>query len=205
MGKSRNENRSKERSPSNLEMTFLGLTWLRGPCTTYAIMKELSLSESTFHRNRAGAAYAIVQRLQALGYIEKVTGSGNIQVTSSGEERLKSWLRPPIDMADIAHSADFIRLRFFFLDMLSPDERTQFIETSISSLRQLLSTSHDLVDANLSLGDAMGALATLSFLHETVARIAWLEQVREMVVSPLDESQDRIRAIACDIVKLADE
>lgn len=186
-------------------MTFLGLTWLRGPCTTYAIMKELSLSESTFHRNRAGAAYSIVQRLQALGYIEKVTGSGNIRVTGSGEERLKGWLRPPIDMADIAHSADFLRLRFFFLEMLSPDERAQFIETSISSLRQLLTTSYDLVEANLSLGDPMGALATLSFLHETVARIAWLEQVREMVVSLLEESQDRIRALACDIVNLTSE
>ena len=48
---------------SAIEYTVLGIAWKRGPCTTYALMKELASSTSTYYKARAGTAYPLVNRL----------------------------------------------------------------------------------------------------------------------------------------------
>lgn len=175
---------------SNLEMTVLGLAWLRGPCTIYAIMKELSLSASSYHKSRAGTAYSVSNRLLDSGHIARAFEKGEeIKITEKGIEALQAWLTPPIDQKDITHSADLLRLRFFFLGVIDQEKRLAFIDQSIEGLRKFLADCEDLVPQNEAIGDYFGVLATLSTILETKARIQWLTLVREFVLHPVPEGK----------------
>lgn len=178
------------RKLSTLEMTVLGLSWLRGPSTTYALMKELSLSVSSYHKSRAGAAYSVTSRLIAAGFLEhEHSGSKNVRITESGEEALRAWLKPPISSSDIAHSADLVRLRFFFLGAIPLPDRLAFIDQVSDELESLLETSKQMLPANEEIGDHFGVLATLSMVLETRARIEWLRIVRRWVEAPPAEGE----------------
>lgn len=177
------------RSLTSIEMSVLGLFWLRGPCTTYAVMKELSSSGSSYYKSRAGTAYSITKRLTGFGLVGPANGTGEeterlLVVTAAGETAIRSWLTPPIPHRDIAHSADLVRLRFFFLGMLEPDERLKFIDDCLGSMEKLRVRTEALVAENEKIGDYFGALATLSIILETRARIEWLQTVRRWVESP---------------------
>jgi DNA-binding PadR family transcriptional regulator len=177
---------AKNRKLSTIEMTVLGLAWLRGPCTIYAIMKELSLSESSYHKSRAGTAYSVAKRLIGFGLLEPTDSAAEspIQITPIGIAALHDWIAPPIAMPEIAHSADLIRLRFFFLGVLGPNTRVKFIDECIAGLEVFLTKCEALVPENERIGDYFGVLATLSTVFETRARIAWLKVVRNWVIDP---------------------
>jgi len=179
---------------SNLEFTFLGLTWLRGPCTIYSVMKELSLSASSYHKGRAGAAYSVSKRLIEFGYLTQ-SESDLVSVTESGEAQLREWLSAPVPMADIAHSADLIRLRFFFLEVVDLDQRVTFIDNSILGLQEFLKTCEGLMPKNEEIGDYYGVLATLSTIYETRARIEWLRAVRKWVLNPPGDGESWSAAV----------
>lgn len=179
------------RDLSSIELTVLGLAWLRGPCTTYAIMKELSLSESSFHRSRAGTAYSVSKRLLAAGFLARDTSkSEQVVITESGVQALTAWVAPPVPLGDIAHSADMIRLRFFFLGALEPAQRLVFIDTALEGLQEFLARCESLLQANQDIGDYFGFLATVSSVYETRARISWLRFVRTWVEKPLGPEED---------------
>lgn len=168
-------------------MTVLGLAWLRGPCTIYSIMKELSLSASSYHKSRAGTAYSVANRLVGFGLLEVVDDpEGGVRVTPSGEAALREWITPPVPMTDVTHSADMLRLRFFFLGVVDQATRLGFIDRSIEGLEQFLRRCEDLIRENEEIGDYFGALATASTIFETRARIAWLKTVREWVEEPFE-------------------
>ena len=173
----------RQRGLSNLEMTVLGFAWLRGPCTTYSIMKELSLSESSYHKSRAGAAYSVSKRLIGFGLLEPVE-DGLVQISKTGVEALREWVTPPTPMADIAHSADLVRLRFFFLGVVAAEVRLEFIDQAIGGLEEFLGRCRGLLRENEEIGDYFGVLATVSSVYETEARIKWLRLVREYAVDP---------------------
>jgi len=174
------------RKLSSIELTVLGMAWLRGPCTIYSIMKELSSSASTYHKSRAGTAYSVARRLIEFGLLSVTDAEEKlVRITESGEEELRLWLTPPIPLPDIAHSADMLRLRFFFLGVLDQERRLAFIDDSLSGLRQFLERCEGLIQANEDIGDYFGALATLSSVLETRARIEWLQIVRRWVENPL--------------------
>ncbi len=173
-----------KRKFSTVEMTVLGMAWLRGPCTIYAVMKELSSSASTYHKSRAGTAYSVSKRLLKLGMIEEI-GDGLIRVSGEGEAVLRDWIGPDVPLMDVAHSADLLRLRFFFLKALPPPDRLAFIDKSLASLNIFLLRCEDLISKNQDIGDYFGALATASVVLETRARIRWLNVVRQWVEHPL--------------------
>lgn len=175
---------------STLELTVLGLAWLRGPCTIYAIMKELSLSASSFHKSRAGTAYSVSNRLLDSGFLERYKyNHEEVVISEKGITALQSWLTPPIDQSDISHSADLLRLRFFFLGVVEKEVRLAFIDQSIKGLKEFLHQCEALVTENEEIGDYFGVLATLSTILETKARIEWLSLVREFVVQPIEEGK----------------
>ncbi|MCE9559813.1 MAG: hypothetical protein K8R88_12785 [Armatimonadetes bacterium] len=176
------------RKLSNIEMTVLGLAWLRGPCTIYAIMKELSMSASSYHKSRAGTTYAAAKRLISAGLLAQSDDEA-VTITAAGIVGLKNWLTPPIPVADIAHSADLIRLRFFFFGVIDLDQRLAFIDNSLDGLRTFLEKCEVLVHENEAIGDYFGVLATLSTILETRARIEWLTIVREWVQNPLAQEK----------------
>lgn len=179
----RQQRKHGKRALSNLELTFLGLAWLRGPCTVYSVMKELSLSASSFHKSRAGAAYSVSKRLTGFGYLERLADD-LVGVTPEGVSELEEWFNTPVPMSEIAHSADLIRLRFFFIGIVDKERRLEFIDSSIKGLTEFLDTCEGLLPKNEALGDYFGVLATVSTIYETRARIEWLKLVRRWVVNP---------------------
>lgn len=180
--------KTSDRKLSSLEMTVLGLAWLRGPCTTYAIMKELSLSASSYHKSRAGTAYSVAKRLLETGLLKHQSNHEEerlISITPAGVQALQQWLSDPVPAPDIAHSADLLRLRFFFLGAIDQKQRLAFIDQALDGLREFLHECESLLPENEKIGDYFGVLATLSTVLETRARIQWLTIVREWVLHPL--------------------
>lgn len=170
-------------------MTVLGLAWLRGPCSTYAIMKELSASASSFHKSRAGTAYSVAKRLLKFGLLEATSNGEQIQITADGVRALQGWLSAPVPQRDIAHSADLVRLRFFFIGCIDQPARLRFIDSAIDGLQKFLQRCEELVPENEAIGDYFGVLATLSTILETQARIEWLRIVRNWVEEPMVDGQ----------------
>jgi len=173
-----------QRNLSTIELSVLGLAWLRGPCTTYAIMKELSTSGSTYYKSRAGTAYSVSKRLLNFGLLAE-SGEGSIRITEAGIAAIQAWLAPPIPLPDIAHSADLIRLRFFFVGIVPLADRLAFIDSSIEGLTEFLAKCKSLLKDNEDIGDYFGVLATMSTVLETNARITWLQIVRDLVENPM--------------------
>ena len=158
-------------------------------------MKELGTSESTYHKSRAGTAYSVSKRMLEFGLLEpnesSVPGDEKlVRITPDGINALQEWLTPPIPLPDIAHSADLIRLRFFFLGVIDQDKRLAFIDDTLKGLENFLARCEALIQANEDIGDYFGALATISSILETRARIEWLKIAREWVVDPMDSSED---------------
>jgi DNA-binding PadR family transcriptional regulator len=174
----------KLRELSTIEMTVLGMAYLRGPCSIYAIYKELSSSASTYHKSRAGTAYSVSKRLLGFGLIEPAEGDA-VRISAAGEQALRDWIGPPIPMVDVAHTVDKLRLRFFFLGALNPDARLKFIDSSIEALEVFERRAIDLIAKNEEIGDYFGSLATVSLVLETRARISWLRLVRGWVEHPI--------------------
>ena len=167
-----------DRKLSTIEMTVLGFAWLRGPCSIYAIMKEISSSESSYYKSRAGTAYSVANRMIGFELLESVQNPDKddekwIQITDGGVSALQSWLTPPIPLSDIFHSADLVRLRFFFLGVVDKEKRIAFIDDSINGLQEFLVRCENLIPKNEALGDYFGVLATVSTILETRARIEW--------------------------------
>jgi DNA-binding PadR family transcriptional regulator len=174
---------------SPLEMAVLGIVWKKEPCTAYTVMRELSNSASAFIRSKAGSVYPLVARLllaELLVYEEGEPGSKgnrNLRITNAGLAKLRSWLCSPIPFEDISHTVDLVRMRSGYLGTLEPAEREQFVERSLAGLRDHLRSCEARQMHYLQVGDAFGAMGVREMLHETRARIAWLEQERPTIMT----------------------
>ncbi|MDH4387747.1 MAG: hypothetical protein QE269_03365, partial [Fimbriimonas sp.] len=115
-----------------------------------------------------------------------------------GVEALREWLIPPISPEEIAHSADLIRLRFYFISVIDADERLAFIDDSLQGLRKRVGFVEERMRLNAGDGHYFATLAGLSSLMETKARIEWLEHVREWVVSPPADNSTWVDEILSD-------
>lgn len=177
-----------ERKLSSLEMTVLGLAWLRGPRKPYAIMRELSLSPSSHHRSRAGATYSVVKRLVGFGLLEQ---DELVQVTPAGEAALREWLCEPIPEADLTHTLDPVRLRTYFLGKIDAKERLAFVETTLAALSEVERSWSGAMDAHEAMGEYFGVLGAAGALLEVRARRAWLEIYREFLLNPAESDWAR--------------
>jgi len=187
---------------SNLELTVLGLVWMKGPCTIYAVMKDLSMSASSFHKSRAGATYSVSTRLLRFGLIQSTNNL--VQITELGLKALGEWYATPVPMVDVAHSADLIRLRFFFLGTIPMQKRIEFIDSSIQGLLEYEKTCASLLKGNQDIGDYHGVLASAGVLMETQARIRWLHRVRSLVENPI-EDETQWASIVLEMLSKADD
>lgn len=163
------------------EYTVLGIVWREGPCTTYAVMRELSNSSSTFYRKRASSTYRVAQRLVDLGFLSPVgegvgaRGDRLLEATAKGRAELRRWLTPPTPQFEVDHSMDLVRLRVFFLGALPAGEQRAFLEAALKSLKvRLVKQEEDVATAS----NEFEALGSLGGVYETKARMAWLEEVK---------------------------
>jgi DNA-binding PadR family transcriptional regulator len=168
---------------SAMEFTVLGIAWKRGPCTTYALMKELGSSTSTYYKSRAGTAYPLVDRLIKMGLLAMASGTGArneklVSVTEAGEQELRRWLAAPIGLDEVAHTMDFVRLRVFYLGAATREERAAVLHSAIRSLEEHLQLCSLAAEKYAAMGDAFSTLATEGVMHETKARLEWLRSIR---------------------------
>lgn len=166
-----------------MEYTVLGIAWKRGPCTTYALMMELSTSTSTFFKKRASTTYPLVERLTKNGYLNQsdevgARGERSMVVTESGMEALQVWLTQPLDFGEVAHTVDFVRLRTFYLGAATPEQRSKFLDSALEQLRAHEASCVSASKKYLEMGDEFSALASEGVLYETRARIEWLTSAR---------------------------
>jgi hypothetical protein len=189
---------AKPRKLSTIEMTVLGMAYLRSPCSIYAIYKELSSSASTYHKSRAGTAYSVSKRLLGFGLFEPAEGDA-VKISTLGVQALRDWIGPPVTMTDVAHTVDLLRLRFFFLGALEKDDRLKFIDSSIEALSAFEQRAVALITKNEEIGDYFGALATVSLVLETKARISWLGLVRVWVEDPIKQRSSWTKEIVASL------
>ena len=167
-----------------MEYTVLGIAWKRGPCTTYALMMELSSSTSTFYKKRSSTTYPLVDRLIAMDLLAQsdevgARGERSVVVTEAGMEALQRWLTVPLELGEVAHTVDFVRLRTFYLGAAKPQERERFLASALNQLASHEASCLRAIERYTEMGDEFSALATEGVLFETRARIAWLTSAQE--------------------------
>jgi len=148
-------------------------------------MREFGESTSSYYSSRTGTIYPLVDRLCKGGLLEW-TGAGKerrIRITAQGNRRLTNWLKDPIPVADIAHTADLVRLRAFYLATISPVEREQFVQSALAQLQEHLQVCRRSAQRDSELGDPFSALASEGAIYETEARIRWLEATRDRLIA----------------------
>jgi DNA-binding PadR family transcriptional regulator len=163
------------RKLSTIELTILGIFWTQGPCTTYAVMKGLSQATSTYYQSRAGTTYSVTKRLLGMGYL---AGEDELEVTELGAQVLRDWVSTPVPRPDVAFSSDLIRLRFYFLGLLTVEERIAYVDNCLKELREFLVICDGLLDRCEAIDDQFGVMASASAVLENRARIRWLELAR---------------------------
>lgn len=171
-----------------MEQTVLGIVWQIGPCTTYAVMRELSASSSTYYRNRAGTTYPIVERLVKSGLLDYGGDPAGprkdrlVHVTEAGKTSLALWLDPPIPQAEIGQTRDLLRLRIYFLSALAPAKRKEFLRQSRMALVNHLAACEEACREHQQLTDPFVSLADLGAVYETKARIAWIDEITPTIL-----------------------
>ena len=107
------------RALSELEGCVLGHLWKHGPCTAYAVRKEMLDSPSSQWSGSAGAIYPLLERLERRRLVSARKASRGKRagwlyaLTPTGHERLLEWLGPPLAPDVVSIAVDPLRTRVF--------------------------------------------------------------------------------------------
>ena len=180
----------------DLERVILGIVWKRGPCTPYAVRKELSTSPSSHFSGSPGSVYPILRRLESqgcLGSEESLRGQQKRRlyfVEEAGLAALKEWLSPPLPDSAVGLLYDPLRTRLYFLSVLPPGVQRAFLQhTRQKLLDQLVATRQDAERYRVS-GDDFSRLAAAGGVMELESRIRWTELVaRALIEESLGEEK----------------
>jgi DNA-binding PadR family transcriptional regulator len=159
----------------------LGLVWRHGPCSAYAIRRQLQDSPSTQWSGSAGAIYPLMQRLERQGLLAAAAGgtgqrrSLEYAITGAGLAMLRAWIGPPLPPEAVTVAHDPLRSRLRFLDLLPAEERRAWVAAAISSLEEVLARVRHWEDANQP-GEPLGGIVTRSGELDVEARRRWLEE-----------------------------
>ncbi len=169
---------------SDLELVALGVVWKRGPCTSYAVMKELAGSPSSHWSGSAGAIYPAVKRLTRQGYLSCAAdpvdrrGRRLYRIAPKGTAALKRWLVPPHPQAAALFTYDPIRTQTYFLGVLSSKQRAKFLDACEAALREQVPVVADECERYRRAGDEFSALAVGGARYVIRARLEWIADLR---------------------------
>jgi DNA-binding PadR family transcriptional regulator len=171
---------------SELESAVLGVFWRRGPCSAYVVQKNFQPISAGWSAS-PGALYPLIRRLEHLGLIApKETerrGKRTIRtyaLTAAGRAALERWVLSPPEWAALP-SADPIRTRTFFLDVLPRAERRAFLVEAERRTSEALAA----FEGESAEMDEHGLeyLARLGGTYALKARRRWLRAIRERVAA----------------------
>jgi DNA-binding PadR family transcriptional regulator len=175
------------RGLTELENCTLGVVWLRGPCTAYAVRKEFTSSVTPHWSASAGSIYPVLERLHGLSLIRAVTepwGEGTrkqYEITPAGLEALRGWIGPPLQDQIAAPTFDPIRTRMFFLEALPPAKRAKFIDEAEEATLAVIGRLRRSFGTHLPSADDTDGLASLGTVYQLQARLRWLRRVRRIL------------------------
>ena len=171
---------------SELENAVLGVFWQRGPCSAYAVQRNFQPISAGWSAS-PGAVYPLLRRLQRRELIAPVEstrrGARTIRtyrLTAAGRAALERWVLNPPEWAALP-SADPIRTRTFFLDVLPAAARRAFVveaeRRTGEALEQFRKDSAAMDERGLQY------LARLGGAHALKARRRWLRAIRDRVAA----------------------
>jgi DNA-binding PadR family transcriptional regulator len=168
-----------QRKLSTLEQTALGIIFKRGPCKAYAVMSEFAGSQNSAYSSGAGSVYPMLRRLETAGLI-KTAASGEHRLytlTSDGLRALRGWFDLASDDDSISCCLDELRSRTYFLKVMEPTERQQFLDVALTRLTRLLADCRKTMIQYRESGDAFSEMAMKGAVMETQARIRWVRMM----------------------------
>jgi DNA-binding PadR family transcriptional regulator len=175
-----------ERALTDLEACVLGVVWRDGPCTAYAVRRELAASSTPRWSDSAGSIYPVLERLQALGLVAATArtwgerGKKELTATAAGAARLRAWV-PQVTGAEVCGPTyDPIRTRFCFLAALALPERRRFLDDAARSTREALDRLRGNARRRIR-PDDFEALSLHASICELEGRLRWLGQMRKLV------------------------
>lgn len=163
---------------TDLEGIALAFIARSGPVTAYAVSKIFAESPSAFWTGSAGAIYPAMQRLAKRGLIrasDVATGRRTrteYRITAKGRGAMKDWLLDAERAADIGF--DPLRTRVVYLDLVSENERTDFLAAVAKQVDDNADRPHPTDDPGLQA------------IHAAVMRNrrAWVKTIAALITGP---------------------
>ncbi|MHC4989972.1 MAG: PadR family transcriptional regulator [Planctomycetota bacterium] len=174
-------------SNEDLEMVVLGIVLKRGPCTPYAVRKELETSPSRHFSSSPGSVYPIIRRLETQGWLRSEAGLRGKQrrrlyaITDRGRRALRQWLTPPLSDSAVGMTFDPLRTRLYFLAALPRRQRATFLGHAAERLDEEVARARADVRRYEASGDDFSRLAAEGGLDELRTRLRWIRKVAAAV------------------------
>jgi DNA-binding PadR family transcriptional regulator len=172
---------------SELEGAVMGVVFLRGPLSPYAVRAEFERSRSSHWSGSSGAIYPVIHRLVRQGLIraERRRQGGRVSractLSASGRRALAGWLGPPLPDWAAAVTFDPIRTRVGVFAALTPHARHRLLIEAERSLIAELSSLRKITQAPDQAHDRWEALTMRGAAAEIRARLSWVRAVRKEV------------------------
>lgn len=175
---------------SELESALLGVFWRRGPCSAYVIQRYFQPISAGWSAS-PGAVYPLIRKLLRFGLIapERTANRGTRTIrtyvlTREGRAALERWVSNPPEWAALP-SADPIRTRTFFLDVLPATDRRAFVIEAERRTREALAQFEK--DSAGNDARTLLSLARLGGAQSLKARQRWLRAILEKVSAATPE------------------
>jgi len=175
------------RKLSELEGVCLGIVYKQQPCTAYSVRRALKESPSSNWQASAGAVYPALSRLEDAGLLsttfDESDGRGRklLEVTATGRQALREWIKAGIDPKMIAAIMDPIRSRTFFLDVLNIRQQQHYLAQMITLTEAYLEETNTRLAQSPESENLYAHLGALGATLATRARLDWLKIVQERI------------------------
>jgi DNA-binding PadR family transcriptional regulator len=166
-----------------LEGAVLGVVSQHGPLTPYQVRKVFAHSPNPHWNASAGSIYPLIARLsrrRLLAARHHATGARNClkySLTTAGLRVLRTWISN-IEQTKITTTSDLVRLRVFFLAVLTPAEQRRFVEHMILKISAAIAKDEVYCRKKLKAGDTFAYLGSRGAVLMSRARFGWLKEVR---------------------------
>ena len=168
---------------SELEGVVLGILWLNGPHTAYAIRQVFLRSASPQWASSAGTIYPLVQRLEHRNLIRseaRPTGRRQARkyiLTPAGQRTLGRWIGPPLPDIAIDLPVDALRTRIWFLGAIPDAQRRAMVKEARRRVREHLQRLERDLAKKKAGADPFFFLASRAVVQMSRMRLAWLAEV----------------------------
>jgi DNA-binding PadR family transcriptional regulator len=170
------------------ELEYLVLALIgEGLGSGYAIRKAMNRMRGGRWSSESGSVYRVLRRLLKDDLVKEVPKMGlknreryEYELTGQGQAVLSSWLILPPVVDEFAFLVDPIRTRSYFLDRLSPDDRTKVVENWLQISKSFCSSLEKEINEAAYPND-IRRLAYENLLHLGQARHAWLKEMLQVV------------------------